>query len=138
MAGRRVTIEVPDDLYNRLQRQADAAQRSIAAEVLRLVTAAVAGDDERVPPDLEDELARVETLDDASLWKLARAQFPARIARRMQSLQFKRQREGLSWGEREIEVTLAREYDRRMLTRSKALLLLKQRGHDVTELVSRR
>jgi hypothetical protein len=56
----------------------------------------------------------------------------------MQSLQFKRQREGLSGDERALEVALAREYDRRMLIRSKALLLLKQRGHDVTELVSRR
>lgn len=98
---------------------------------------AVPAGDSHVPPDLEDELARIETLDDESLWRIARARFPARTGQRMQALQFKRQREGLGADERRLEAELAQEFDRRMLIRSKVLLLLKQRGHEVTELVSR-
>ena len=137
MAGHTVTIELPDDLYDRLQRQAAEARRSIAAEVVQVLAMAVPVMDNHVPTDLEKELAHLETLDDASLWKIARPRFPTRTAKRMQALQFKRQREGLSDDERQLEAVLAQEYDRRMLVRSKALLLLKQRGHDVTELVSR-
>ena len=138
MAGQTVVIELPDDLYERLQRRAAETRRTLAAEVVQVLSTAVPAVDEGMPPDLERELARVTTLDDAALWELARARFPARTARRMEALQFKRQREGLTDDERQLEAALAREYDRRMLIRSKALLLLKQRGHDVSESIAPR
>lgn len=138
MAGRSVTVELPDELYERLQRRAVEAQRSLGDEVVLVLATAVPGDGDRLPPDLERELAHLEELDDASLWKKAQARLPARTAKRMQALQFKRQREGLSGDERQAEIALADEYDRHMLIRSKALLLLKQRGHDISELVAGR
>lgn len=120
-----------------MQRQATEAQRSVSDEVVRLLATVVPAEDDRLRSELEQELGRIQALDDASLWKLARTRLPARTAKRMQALQFKRQREGLSDEERQVEVALAEEYDRRMLIRAKVLLLLKQRGHDVSELVSR-
>jgi plasmid stability protein len=69
MAGRSVTVELPEDLYARLARRAADAQRSLGDEVVHLLVAAVP-DDERLPADLEQELARVEGLDDASFgWR---------------------------------------------------------------------
>lgn len=136
MAGRSVTLELPEALYDRLQRRAVAARRSLGDEVVLVLATAAPGDDERLPAELEDELARVEAPADASLWRLAQERLPARTAKRMQALQFKRQLEGLSGDERRLEVALAAEYDRHMVVRSKALLLLKQRGHDIGEPVS--
>ena len=137
MAGRSVTVELPDDLYERLQRRAAEAQRSVGEEVVQLLATAVPAEDDHLPSGLEQELERVEAMDDAALWEVARTRLPVRTAKRMQALQFKRQREGLSDEERRAEVALAKEYDRRMLIRSKVLLLLKQRGYDVSELVTR-
>jgi hypothetical protein len=91
---------------------------------------------DRLPLGLEQELARIQELDDAALWELARSRLSARTARRMQSLQFNRQWERLSADKRRLEASLAQEYDRHMLVRSKALLLLRQRGHNADELVS--
>jgi plasmid stability protein len=82
MAGRSVTVELPDELYERLQRRAAEAQRSLSEEVARLLAAAVPAEDDRLPPELEQELARLETLDKAALRKAARPALSARRSRR--------------------------------------------------------
>jgi plasmid stability protein len=123
IAGRSVTVELPEDLYERLRRRA-AAQRSLDDEVAQVLVEVMPAGEDRLPPTLQQELLHVEGLTDVALWKLARARLSTRTAMRMQSLQFKRQREGLSDDERRLEAALADEYDRHMQIRSKALLLL--------------
>jgi plasmid stability protein len=49
MAGRSVTIEMPEDLYDRLSQRAAAAQRSVAAEVVEALAAAAPTDEEIRP-----------------------------------------------------------------------------------------
>jgi hypothetical protein len=137
MAGRTVTIEVPDELYDRLSRRAAAAQRSVAAEVVELVAAAMSDDDD-LPPELKSELARMETLDDEALWRAAQPSFTVRQSRRLESLHFKLQDEGLTEAERAEEQALLRAADRSMLIRAQALALLKQRGRDIAPLIARR
>ena len=136
MAGRTVTIELPDDLYDRLRRRAIETQRGIAAEVVALLRASAPPDGAVLPPEIEAELARLETLDDAALWKTARRHVSVRKARRLESLNFKKQRGGLNAVERRIAGRLLEELDRHMLVRAHALRLLKNRGYDVNELVS--
>ena len=84
MAGRTVTIEMPEDLYDRLSRRAASAQRSVADEIIDLVTDAVSDDDD-VSPELRDELARLETLDDEALWRVAQPSFTRRQSRRLEA-----------------------------------------------------
>lgn len=136
MTRRSMTIEVPDYLYDRLKRRADEAQLSVEAEVVQTLALAVPPDD-RLEPELEDALAGLALLDNDALWHVARRRFPQRSARRLQSLHFKLQREGLSEDERHLEARLVDEYERAMLMRAQAAVLLKQRGHDITELASR-
>ena len=136
MAGRSVTIEMPEELYDRLSRRAAAAQRSVAAEIIDLVADAVS--DDEVSPALRDELARMESLDDESLWRAAQPSFTARQSRRLQALHFKMQDEGLTVEERAEELALLRAADRSMLIRAQALALLKQRGRDISPLLTRR
>jgi hypothetical protein len=52
----------------------------------------------------------------------------------MENLHLKRQREGLTEVEAQSLVGLVRQYERAMLVRAQATVLLKQRGHDVSEL----
>jgi plasmid stability protein len=135
MAGRSVTVELPDDLYGRLQRRAVESQRSIEVEVVQLLTEAVP-DDDRLPPELEQELARMESMDDAALWRAARPRFSARQSRRLESLHFKLQDEGLTEAERQEEQSLVRAFEHAMLIRAQALALLKGRGQDIAPLLT--
>lgn len=138
MAGRSVTVELPDDLYARLERRAAEGRRSLGDEVVDLLARAVPREDDRLPPELEQELARMETLDDAALWRAARPRFSARQSRRLESLHFKLQDEGLTEAERQEEQSLVRAYERAMLIRAEAVALLKQRGQDIAPLLTRR
>jgi hypothetical protein len=136
MGGRSVTIEVPEYLYDRLKRRAEEARLSIEAELVQTLASTVPPDD-RLELDLEDTLASLALLDDEALWHLARRRFPQRSARRLQSLHSKLQREGLTEEERQLEARLVDEYERAMLIRAQAAVLLKQRGHDIAPLVPR-
>lgn len=137
MAGRSVTVQLPDDLYERLRRRAVESQRSLGDEVVQLLTEAVPDDVDRLPPELEQELARMETMDDAALWRAARPRFSARQSRRLESLHFKLQDEGLTETERQEEQTLVRAYEHAVLIRAHALVLLKGRGQDIAPLLTR-
>jgi len=137
MARRSVTFELPEDLYKRLERQAAEAQRSLGDEMVQLLATAVPAEDDRLPPELEQELARMEALDDAALWRAARPRFSARQSRRLESLHFKLQDEGLTEAERREEQSLVRAYEQAVLIRAQALALLKERGQDITPLLAR-
>ena len=52
----------------------------------------------------------------------------------IEELHRKRQRDGLSASELEALATLMTEYTRIMLVRARSATLLKQRGHDVSQL----
>ncbi|MGH2585346.1 MAG: hypothetical protein ACRDJE_10580 [Dehalococcoidia bacterium] len=130
-------VELPEDLYTRLERRAAEAQHSVSDEIMHLLTEAMPAEGDRLPPGLEQELARMETLDDASLRKVARRWVSTRTSRRMESLNFKRQSVGLNRAERRVAEQLLEEFDRHMLVRSQALMLLKQRGHNISEFLSR-
>ena len=138
MAVRTVTIELPDDLYDRLHRRAVEAHRSLAAEVVQVLEAAVPSEDDHVPSEWVDELARMNVLDNTALRRAARAGLAARDVRRLESLHFKLQAEGLTEAEEQEEQSLVRAYQRAMLLRGQALALLKQRGQDISPLLTRR
>ncbi len=134
MALQPITLNLPDSVYSRIQRRASQTNRSVEAELLDVVTTAVAED------ELSDELAEAITqlalLDDESLWRAARGRLPDETSAELESLHLKRQRDGLTESETQQLAGLVRQYERVMLIRSKAALLLKQRGYDVADLIT--
>jgi hypothetical protein len=91
---------------------------------------------EALPADLEHALAQLASLDDAALWQAARSRMPMDAADRLQGLNLKRQREGLDEAEQRESDQLVDQYERAMVLRAQAAVLLKQRGHDVSSLLS--
>jgi uncharacterized protein YnzC (UPF0291/DUF896 family) len=75
-------------------------------------------------------------LDDAELWRAARSRLAAEDAERFEELNAKRQREGLTSDEDRESAALVRRYERAMLVRAQAAALLKERGHDVSSLLT--
>jgi plasmid stability protein len=133
MADKTMTISVPDVLYYRIQERADAEGRSMETEVVDLIAKGLP--DERLPPELEAELAQLALLSDERLWKAARTRFSKKKAARLESLHFKMQRELISDAEMQEESALIRETERVMLVRAHAAVLLKERGYDIDVLL---
>jgi hypothetical protein len=93
------------------------------------------------PDDLYDrvrrrnELESLNELGDESLWQAAQSHLAPDVASQLESLNLKQQREGLTKQEQQTQSGLLREYERAMLIRAEAAVLLKARGYDVAGLI---
>jgi plasmid stability protein len=130
-----ITLNLPGPLYNRLKQRADQAHRTVEDELIEVVATAVPVGDE-LPADLSEAISPLSLLDDDALWRAARTHLPVEAAAQMENLHLKRQREGLTETEAQILTSLVQQYERTMLVRAQAAALLKQRGYDVSELLS--
>lgn len=135
MSSQSVTLELPEPLYEQLQARAVRRQRTVADEVLDVLTGAIPAT-EVLPDDLEQAIAQLVFLDDAALWQVGRSKMASDEVERLSELNAKRQREGLTEAEQQESELLVRQYERSMLVRAQAAALLKQRGHDVSSLLA--
>jgi plasmid stability protein len=136
MTTHAVTLNLPDPLYDRLKRRAEKANRPVEAEVLEVLTTAVPAGDE-LPADLAGAIAPLSLLDDESLWRAARSGLPSEAAAQLEELHDKQQRDGLTDADAQTVAGLVKQYERAMLIRARAAAILKQRGHDVSQLLAR-
>jgi hypothetical protein len=88
-----------------------------------------------IPADIAARLAFLDILDDAALWRAAHTRFPQPDGERLEELNDKAQREGLTVAERDEQASLLDQYGDVALIRAKSALLLKQRGYDITDLL---
>jgi plasmid stability protein len=133
MTSQTLTLNVPERLYSRLRERARQTNRSIEAEMLEVLATAVPADED-LPADLAQNLSSLSGLDDESLWQAARSHFATEALGQLEELHHKRQREGLTEAEAQTLAGLIGQYERAMLVRAHATLLLKQRGFDVSNL----
>lgn len=129
-----ITVQLPGRLYEQVQARARRLQRTVEGEVVALLAATLPTLDD-LPPKLTDEMEQLLFLSDADLWRAARSQLTAKENARMQALVSKRQQIGLSRQEEEEVDGLLVRYERSMLLRAQSMALLKERGHDVAELL---
>ncbi len=128
-----IMLHLPDTLYRKIKERAEQAQRTVEAELLEVVARAVPAAD-RLPDDLQTALDALATLDDDALQRAAQSRLPGEASAEMERLNLKRQREGLTELEHQSLMALARQYERNMLVRAQAAVLLKERGHDISAL----
>jgi nucleotidyltransferase/DNA polymerase involved in DNA repair len=135
MAAHPVTLRLPDPLYNHYLNRAEQTHRSLEAELLDAV-ATVAADEEALSHDVAQALEDLGYLNDEELWRAARNQLSGDVRSQLEALSFKQQKETLTSAERETLEQLVHQYDRAVLLRAEAARLLKERGHDVSVLLS--
>jgi plasmid stability protein len=135
MTMQKVTLELPELLYQRLKDRAVQAHRTVEDEMLDVLATSVPLADE-LPADLDQAISPLVLLDDQALWHAARGTLPSDIAQRLEELHLKRQREELTADEAQTAAALVRQYERAMLVRAQAAALLKQRGYDVSSLLT--
>ena len=144
-------IELSPELYHILQRQAtvlNATVESLVETAVRrnygqLATGAnqVVKVQERngtnhasLPTELTDELDQLVFFTDAELWQTANTKLDVDDHTRMETLLAKQHASGLDSDELAEADRLADRYERVVLLRAKAAVLLKERGHDITGL----
>ena len=135
MPGKSITLDLPEDLYERVRQVAEQSQRPlerVLVESIRLLFV--------LPPtstDVATTLAAMPGYPDAQLWAVVYQRLAWPQSQRLHELSAKNKLEKLTEDEQsEFEYLLTLD-DRAMLLRSEALLLLKNRGHDIATYLER-
>ena len=127
-----VTLNLPDNIYQRLKRIAQTMQRPLEEFLLDAVTTALPLLDD-LPPEMMDDMVALALLNDEALWRVARSTLSSADQERLDSLLDKQGREALIATEQQELDQLLSEYERVVLTRSQAAVLLKQRKYDISD-----
>ncbi|CUS05757.1 conserved protein of unknown function [Candidatus Promineifilum breve] len=126
-----VTVQLPDQIYQRMRRLAHARNHSVEDVVARVLENAL---EEEVKSSEIDLLTQLAYLDDDDLWQAARTRVADDKAQRMQELVWKLQAEGLTPTDEEDADVLQRHAQQVMLIRAEAAALLAERGFEVHSL----
>jgi hypothetical protein len=131
MTARTVTMQLPENLYLRLQQTAQATHQSFETILLRALQVGSPPAWESAPAEFQADLAALDRLDDAALWRMVRYRATAAQMERYQTLLDKNANDTLSAEERAELAQLRTEFDRRMLQKAHAAALLQWRGHQI-------
>lgn len=126
MSYQTITLDLPDEVYERVRQAAEDSQRpveSVLVDTIALMFGEMAADS--LLPD------HLEKLTDEQLWAVVYRPLAWPLDARLRELTALGKSGALSDDEQAEMETLIDAVDRYVLLRSKALLLLKQRGHEV-------
>ena len=137
MRQQAITVELPDEIYERVKRTARGMRQPIQQALVSIVKAAMPSLD-RVPLDYRPDLEAMESLSDEELWRIAESSMPVAQQRQLTRLLRKNQPGVITDQERQALTRLRTEADRLMLRRSYAYLFLKCRGHRIPTLAELR
>jgi len=130
------TVNVPENLYRRLQQQASVERRSVdelvRQSLSRQLPPAVPVEDD-LPTALREELLAMAQLSDAALWVLARSTLPPEQVAEMDALREMAAERPLTPDEQARQQDLLRAYDEAILRRAHAAMLLSSRGYDLSD-----
>jgi hypothetical protein len=128
-----LTLELPDDIYERVRRAANGMNQPVESAIVNIVRAATPSL-EKIPDEYRADLEAMEDLRDKELWSILRSRPALATQRRQERLLNKNQGGELTERERRALGELRADGDRQMLRRSYAALLLKYRGHRTPKL----
>lgn len=130
MLTESVTLQLPVNLYRRIQAAAQTVQRPLETFLLDAVAAALPLLND-LPPGLANDVFNLTLLNDAALWRAARRTWTTSQQEQLDELLYAKEAGDLDEKGRQTLDQLLSEYDRLILMRAQAALLLKQRGYDV-------
>jgi hypothetical protein len=160
MPAKPLTVTLPEPLLERIRGRARRSKRTVEAEVVQILSEAVAAggngsangavgkrsrsghgknrgpEEDALPPDIEEAMARVELLDERALRKAVKPLMTKKQADRLAELNRQAKNEGLSDEEEAERDRLLHVYNKSVLVRGAALAELKKRGVDVSDLTA--
>jgi hypothetical protein len=134
MDNHSVTIELPDDVFQRLSQLAEAMNRPVAEVVAQSFIGIFPPEIDLASSELRPELLKMQFLSDAELVSIAQAMVTIEQQSYHEELLAKNAENILSDNEREELVRLRSMIDRQMLCKAHAWSILRWRGHRVPTL----
>lgn len=122
-------IQLPEAIYQRLQRVAEVTNQQLQTIVIQTIRGNLPPSLDDLRPEWREAVADLPTLSDEALWAVAREPLPSRQWRRHQRLLHKMQESVLPEAEQAELAALRAAADRSVTRRSYAFALLKWRGH---------
>ena len=95
-----VVVELPEDIYERVERTAKGLKQPVQQALMKIVEAGLPSLS-KVPPEYQPELEALEAMSDEKLWEIARSEMAAVQQDRLDHLLQKNQAEGLSEAEQQ-------------------------------------
>jgi hypothetical protein len=129
MTTQEVMLPLPENLYLRLQRVAQATQQSLTDVLLHALEVGSPPSWEDAPAEFQAELASLDRLNDEALWQIARSRHSEAEMIPYQELLDKNAEGTLTEVDRQELIRLRTEADRFMLRKAHAAALLRWRGH---------
>jgi predicted transcriptional regulator len=127
-----ITLQLPDQLYQRLIHTAQATQQPLETIILRAITTGSPPDWEDVPTEFQTDIAALDRLNDDTLWSIARSHKTSAEMERYDEL-LEHNRERTITPEERLELAeLHQAADRFMIRKAHAASLLRWRGHLVS------
>ena len=128
-----ITLTLPDDIFQPVQRTAHATQQSVEALLLTALQAALPPL-EGLSPEVVQHLVALESLDDQALWRVMLETVPRAQQRHLHALLARQQAGRLTASEQTNLATLQQQADLVMLRKARAAVLLRFRGKRVPTL----
>jgi hypothetical protein len=127
-----VTLHLPDPLYRRATNAAAHSRQSIEQFLLEALENGLSllAD---LPDELVDDMAALALLNDTALWRVARATLTLQRQAQLDELLYKNSERSLTHSEEKLLSDLIAEYERAVLRRAQAAVLLTQRGYDLSD-----
>ena len=130
----QLTVDLPRPVLESLKRKARAGRRPVADQLVDALTTALSQESPE-PSDLDACLDGMQFLTDQELVKAAKSTKARKITRELADLREKQHARRLTKDERQQQRVLLDSLDRLILIRAQALVLLKERGRDVSGLL---
>jgi len=128
MPNPTITLQVPENLYQRLVNTANAVGRSLDDIILQALTVGSPPDWHDIPEEFQTELAALDRLDNENLWQIARSHKTPTEMEHYTSLLEKNQERDLTETEQLELAKLRHQADLFMLQKAQATVLLRWRG----------
>jgi hypothetical protein len=124
-----ITVNFPKPVYKRLQRQARVMKAPISEIVVQTIKQSLPVWLDKIPPDFENELSRLDNLSIPQLQMLAKSKLPIVKQRRFDKLLQKNSEGTITLNELAELDDVQFEANLPMLKKAKALALLKSMGY---------
>ncbi len=133
-----VTLQLPESIYERVRRTAEATQRPVEEVLIKTIEAVMPPSVDDLPLSYREEFISMESLSDDELLRVAESVMPPAQQRRYSLLLRKNQSGTLTEKEREQLAQLGAEARKSTLRKSHAYAILKWRGHRIPPLAELR
>jgi hypothetical protein len=134
MTAQKVTVELPEPIFQQLSRIAMATQQPIEALIAQSIASNLPPTVDNAPPELQAELLRMQTQSIEVLQSIAQSQISLEQQQRHTALLAKKQADTITPQEHQELIELRVSADRLMLQKAYAWSVLRWRGNRIPSL----